>query len=441
MGERAKGSTNGDSSPREPVMTLPETTDTYAKIAGSSPLAISVTEAKSGIVLEINSAFERTFKARRDHVVGGTMQRFWHNPEDRERMLQVLAKQSYLRDYEVLACTYAREPITVLLNSDVIHIGGTECLVSFAQDITEQRKLEQARLESEERFAKAFQAAPYGVSLVELETDTYLDVNHGFERLFGCRKEHVIGMPVTDLPFWDREDRARYLAMMRRAGSVRELPARGRSMDGTRLRVLATGTTLEIAGRPCLLTFARDVTEQFEAERARAELEEQLREAQKLEALGTLAGGIAHDFNNILSAIVAYAHLIHLDRHHPQAVSEHVAELEVASGRARDLVQQILTFSRRQPHERKPVSLGVVLREATKLLRSTLPATVQIESLIAADTPIVMADLSQIHQIVLNLATNAAHAIARVPGASRFGWSASRSAIWRRGRGRICGRA
>jgi two-component system cell cycle sensor histidine kinase/response regulator CckA len=235
--------------------------------------------------------------------------------------------------------------------------------------------------------------------------------------LFGCRKDQVIGKRVSELPFWaDGEERQRYLEMVRRAGSVREMPARGRRFDGSPLRGLASATTIEIGGKPCLLTFARDITEQLEAERARSELEAQLRDAQKLEALGTLAGGIAHDFNNILGAIMAYTDLIEVDHCDPEAVKSHAAALQIASGRARDLVQQILTFSRRQTQERKPVRLGVVVREAIKLLRSTLPTSLQIESHIESDAPMVMADLSQIHQIVMNLGTNAAHAIGARPG-------------------------
>ncbi|HKP60962.1 MAG TPA: PAS domain S-box protein [Polyangiales bacterium] len=407
----------GGPEPLAQLADLEAAEDKYAKITRVSPLAIGVTELSSGLVLEVNAAFERTFKVSREQVVGHSMARFWRDPADRQRMLQIIAEQGCVRDYEIASCTYAGEPLVVLLNSELLQIDETECLVTFAQDITEQRRLEVARRESEEKFAKAFHAAPYGVSLVDLETDHYLDVNEGFERLFGCKREHVVGKRVTNLPFWaDPEERRRYVEMVRRVGSVREMPAKGRSLDGTPRRGLASAVVVEIGGRPCMLTFARDVTEQLETERARSELEAQLRDAQKLEALGTLAGGIAHDFNNILSAIMAYAELIDIDKTDAAAVKGYVGELQTASRRARDLVRQILTFSRRQTHERRPARLGVVVTEAIKLLRSTLPATLQLESWIASDTPLVMADLSQIHQIVMNLCTNAAHAIGANPG-------------------------
>jgi nitrogen-specific signal transduction histidine kinase len=160
----------------------------------------------------------------------------------------------------------------------------------------------------------------------------------------------------------------------------------------------------------------RDVTEQVRAERAKAELEQQLRQVQKMEELGTLAGGIAHDFNNILAAMLAYAELIRVDIDDAAQIDEHLRALKVAGDRAKDLVRQILTFSRRQPQQRKPVKLDGTVAEALRLLRSTLPAMLKIEVTIEPDAPVVLADLSQVHQVLLNLGTNAAHAMGKTRG-------------------------
>lgn len=146
------------------------------------------------------------------------------------------------------------------------------------------------------------------------------------------------------------------------------------------------------------------------SEEERAKLETKLRQAQKMEAMGRLAGGIAHDFNNILTAILGHAEMagMQLENHPAKANLEQVTK---ASQRARDLVQQILAFSRQRPAEKKVMMLEGVVNEATKLLRATIPAAVSMSVSVAQGTPAVLADPSQIHQILINLGTNAAHAM------------------------------
>ncbi len=153
------------------------------------------------------------------------------------------------------------------------------------------------------------------------------------------------------------------------------------------------------------------------AERRRAEaetrsLQEQLYQSQKLEAVGTLAGGIAHDFNNILFAILGHAELgeRRLPEDHP--IRHHLQQILSAGHRARDLVRQILTFSRQRPQERNPVALGGILIEAGQLLRASLPASVELRTICASNEVHFEGDASQVHQVVVNLATNAAHAMA-----------------------------
>ncbi len=155
----------------------------------------------------------------------------------------------------------------------------------------------------------------------------------------------------------------------------------------------------------------QDITERKKAERAHASLEAQLRESQKMEALGTLAGGIAHDFNNILGSILGNADLARQDASSNWQALVSLEEIQKAGYRARDLVQQILSFSRRQPTSRRVMSLAPIVEESARLLRAALPGGVLIECHCAADTPSVVADPTQVQQVMLNLGTNAAHAM------------------------------
>jgi PAS domain S-box-containing protein len=165
-----------------------------------------------------------------------------------------------------------------------------------------------------------------------------------------------------------------------------------------------------IDGRHVHLQVATDITEIKAMEQERLHTEDQLRQAQKMEAIGTLAGGIAHDFNNILSAILGYSELALDDALQGRGSANYLREILKAGGRARDLVYQILTFSRQTETEAKPITVQPIVKEALKLLRASLPSTIAISGNTQCNA-IVEADPIQIHQVIMNLCTNAGHAM------------------------------
>ena len=160
---------------------------------------------------------------------------------------------------------------------------------------------------------------------------------------------------------------------------------------------------------------SRDITERKQAERERIRLEDQLGRAQKMEAIGTLAGGIAHDFNNILMAIIGFTELALMDAGKGTNQERHLHAVRKAGSRAKDLVKQILTFSRYSEQELRPVQVKAVVNEVMKLIRATLPSTIQIKQDIKSDSTI-MADPVQVHQVMMNLCTNAGHAMMKHGG-------------------------
>lgn len=168
--------------------------------------------------------------------------------------------------------------------------------------------------------------------------------------------------------------------------------------------------------RSGVLAVIRDITGRKKTEQARTSLEAQLRESQKIEAIGSLAAGIAHDLNNIVGTILLNAELARQDAaaNHQALVS--LSEIQKAGNRARELVQQIVSFSRRQPTLRRVMSLPPVVEESVRLLRAALPGGIRIENRCAADTPSVLADPTQVTQVLLNLGNNAAHAMEGRPG-------------------------
>ena len=183
------------------------------------------------------------------------------------------------------------------------------------------------------------------------------------------------------------------------------------TVDGKKVPVLKTAIKAQLQGRDCFIESFIDLSKQRRAEENQKRLKDQLRRAQKMEALGTLAGGIAHDFNNILSAVLGYSELGMQDlndTHHP--LFSKLQAINNAGHRAKKLVEQILAFGRMQEQLKAPVLIAPIIKEGLKLLRSSLPATIRIQSNILSEKP-VMGDPTQFHQVIMNLCTNAYHAM------------------------------
>jgi len=206
-----------------------------------------------------------------------------------------------------------------------------------------------------------------------------------------------------------------------------EKECRVRSKSGERLWLVCRGRVMErdAEGNPVRLSGTiHNVTEQKRLEVERLDLERQLQQAQKLESLGVLAGGIAHDFNNILGIISGYAELAESDvTADPTSVAESLQQVRKAAERAKGLTSQILAFSRQSELERIPLKFSLLVKEAVKMLRASIPSTVEIVKSIGNETGMVIADPNQLHQVLMNLATNAAHAMRERGGTLTFNLS------------------
>ena len=162
------------------------------------------------------------------------------------------------------------------------------------------------------------------------------------------------------------------------------------------------------------------LTNRLQAEKTKKELEEKLQQAQKMEAIGSLAGGIAHDFNNVLFSIIGFTELTIADMPKDDQNQSNLDQVLVAANRAKEMVQQILAFSRQTKTEKKPVKIQSIIKEVVKLLKSSIPSTIEIKVSIDKNCNPVFADPGQIHQIIMNLATNAAHAMKEKGGVMEF---------------------
>jgi nitrogen-specific signal transduction histidine kinase/ActR/RegA family two-component response regulator len=158
------------------------------------------------------------------------------------------------------------------------------------------------------------------------------------------------------------------------------------------------------------MTIFRDITDYIKAVEDKKMVQKQLMQAQKMESIGNLAGGIAHDFNNILSSIIGFAELALDDAPEGTPLEESLQEVFWAGKRARDLVKQILAFARQSDEKRSPLQPSIIIKEALKFIRSTIPATIEIRQRLDSNS-LIMANATQLHQVLMNLFTNAAHAM------------------------------
>ncbi|MCP4571096.1 MAG: PAS domain S-box protein [bacterium] len=272
---------------------------------------------------------------------------------------------------------------------------------------------------SEERFRLLFETASDAIFL--MDDERFIECNARTLEVFGCSREQIVGQtPLEFSPPEQPDGTPSGSAVQQRieaalAGELQFFEWCHRRFDGTLFEAEVTLNLLELGNERYVQAIVRDITE-------RKRLETDLRQAQKMEAIGTLAGGIAHDFNNILSAILGYGELARLEADeigHRGDLQAHLDQVILAGERARDLVQQILAFSRRSVENRQPLDLKPLIEETLRLLRSTIPATIDLRQELGECGPVI-ADPTGVHQILMNLCTNSYQAMSGGGGEIRI---------------------
>jgi PAS domain S-box-containing protein len=274
---------------------------------------------------------------------------------------------------------------------------------------------------SEARKMTLLDASNEGIVSVDSEGHI-LEFNTAAESIFGFQRSAVLGKLLDDtlVPSSQRDilhSRFRWL-ITEKADLFETLKftATGLRSDGTEFPAEVSMTPMMVKGRLLFSFFLRDVSALRQAVEARQQLEAQLRQSQKLEAVGTLAGGIAHDFNNILAAIMGYTELSMGSVPEGNQARKYLEKILKSTMRARDLVKQILAFSRKGMEKREPVQVSSIIKESVKLLRATLPSTIEIRQHINDETCMVNSTPTHIYQVLMNLCTNAAHAMTEAGG-------------------------
>ncbi len=261
-------------------------------------------------------------------------------------------------------------------------------------------------LESEERYRGIFNSTTDAIFIHEVDTGAILDVSDSVQEMFGYSRAEVKQISVESLslgePPYSGQEAGNFIRAAEQ-GEPQLFNWRSRRKDGSLFWSEVGLRGFSIGDDRLVSAVVRDVSD-------RKKLEEQVMQSQRMEAMGTLAGGIAHDFNNILGAIIGYAELAELGLEDKEQAQEDIGQVLKAANRAKELVRQILTFARKRQDKKQPIQISLIVKEALKLLRSSIPTTIDIQQDLKSQS-YVEAEPTQIHQVVMNLCTNAYHAM------------------------------
>jgi two-component system, cell cycle sensor histidine kinase and response regulator CckA len=284
-------------------------------------------------------------------------------------------------------------------------------VIQLVRNITEYRKAERAKRESENKYRALFENSIDAIYITK-KGGEFIDANPSFLTLFGYSQDEIKTINATDF-YADHNDRSRFKKEIEKNGSVTGFPVKLVKKDGEDIDCIITASVRmddsgTVAGYQGVI---RDITEKKRAEEEKEQLEAQLLHAQKMEAIGTLAGGIAHDFNNILQAISGYSQILLIGKEKDNPDYSRLKIIEKSALRASKLTSQLLIFSRKVAVNLRPLDINQELMQVVEMLRQTIPKMINIELQLGENIKIINADKTQIEQVIMNLAINARDAM------------------------------
>ncbi len=377
------------------------------------------TEASSDWVWETNADLRFTYMSGNvERMIGVTPE--WHYGKTREdfigddydrdawaRHLETLREHRPFRNFEFLRVADGVDPVWIR-SSGVPIFAEDGAFLGYrgtASDITKRKQAEEALRESEEKFSRTFHVSPGLFAISRPEDGAHYDVNMTWMETTGYSHEEAMAHSALELGIWaDVKKRERFIARLEKEGSVRDFEAKFRTKDGGELDVLVAGEYMEFRGEPRLLIVSHDITERKRAE-------EQLRQAQKMEAVGQLTGGIAHDFNNLLTIILGSLKMLQRGLKDDEKSQEWIAAALDGGRRGAELTKQLLSFARLQPLDSAIIDVNEVIADLGKFMHRTLGEHVEIRIKAAKDLWPVELDANQLGNALLNVAVNARDAM------------------------------
>jgi len=374
----------------------------------SVPVAIVVSDPDDGRIYDVNQEYERMFECSYDDVVGKTSTELglWADSEGRQRLIDLIEKNGKVADLETAMRTRGGREVTVRTNALPVQVGGLRYLVFALADITERKQME----EQLEMLKHSIDEHPDGAYWLDAN-GRLVYVNEAGCRAVGYALEELLGKPVGLINPAATPERMKIIwERLRSEGSYTSETVHRRK-DGSEYPAEITSTYVQFGGEEYNCGFAHDISERKRAEEERALLARQLQQAQKMEAVGRLAGGVAHSFNNILTALGGYCELLLAKLPEGSDGRPEAEQIKRASDHAASITRELLLFSRREAAQKVRLDLNTVVVQSQLLLRELIRSDIKIVAALAPVVPLVLADHSQIEQVLINLAVNASDAM------------------------------
>lgn len=380
-----------------------------------------------GSILSANPAMARLlgYDSPEDLIqsVTDVKKQLYVDPEDRDRLVDILKKTDEVSDFELQFYKKNREKIWVSISARLRHLtqGAPPLIEGFIINISDRKQAEEALAASINYLDEILNAVADPVFVKDDECKLVL-VNNAMCDFIGRPRNAILGK--TDFDFFIDEEAGSFQDSDKKVLETGEESINEETFTDSdnNIRIVISKKTLYIDknGKKFIVGIIRDVTEQKAAEEEKFRLEARLTQSQKMEAIGTLAGGIAHDFNNILSAIIGYTELAMHEINDEDRAKESLTEVLRAGERARELIKQILTFSRMDESEHHPVMLDRVMKDSLKMLRAVIPSNIIIKQDINV-SGYILSNSTQINQIMLKLCSNAFQSMSSAGGTLEVG--------------------
>ncbi len=350
---------------------------------------------------------------RADELIGRPVRDIYLYPDARDTLLETLVSRGFVQNYVLQLRKKDGTPAFASINAHVLYgaDGKPDGISGTIRNITELIQAQNLLRESEAKFRTLAESSPFAILIYQ--DDRYIYVNPAAERICGYTAQELYHMNFwefvhpEDRPLVEARGKARQSGQTPSTNYEFRIIAKG----GIEKWVILNGATITYGGKPAGLISVFEITDLKRAVQEKEKLQEQLRQAQKLESVGLLAGGVAHDLNNLLQPIIGYSELLLMDSSQKDTSKRYIRQIISTSERARDLVRQLMAFGRKQVLEIHSLDLNRVIDDFIRLLRRTLREDIQIKPELNPDIPNIRADRSQVEQILMNLAVNAQDAM------------------------------
>ncbi len=380
----------------------------------SIPDPVTISDLETGRYIYVNDAFCRYTGYGKEEALGKTPfdLGLYLDRSDREKLVSTLRETGAVSGFELPFRLRDGVVRFGYLSGKIFNYKGRPCMIAVTKDMTPIKEAEKKLRESERRFRDLFDSVSDLIYEQDLE-GRFVSVNRAMTEIFGYKLDELLGRKASDFMKPELRDlfETEYLEGLKKEGHYEGISAYF-TRDGRKIYLEYRSQLIRPEnGKPFISGIARDVTERILAQREIKKLEKQVLQAQKMEAIGTLAGGVAHDFNNILQAIFGYTQILLMSKDEDDPDVQNLKQIEMSARRASELTQQLLAFSRKVKSELRPVDLNHEVHQLEKLLRRTIPKMIDIELRLAKDLKVINADPAQLEQVMMNLCLNARDAM------------------------------